>query len=82
MTHTHTHTTHSPVLSVVLMLGSLISLLALIVKRHDTPTNYYLLATFVSSHTKLSPLCVCELSLSISADIHGGFVGGCRGDVL
>ena len=28
------------------------SLIALIIKRHDTPTNYYLLATFVSHSSR------------------------------
>ena len=43
----------SPLLSLVLLVAALVSLLALIVKRHDAPTNYYLLATFVSPASHL-----------------------------
>lgn len=36
----------SPMLSLVLVVGAVVTLIALIVKRHDTPANYYLLAVF------------------------------------
>ena len=42
---------HSPMLSLVLVVGAVVTLIALIVKRHDTPANYYLLAVFVSQYT-------------------------------
>lgn len=39
---------HSPLLSLGLLVGTIVTLIALIIKRHDTPTNYYLLIAFVS----------------------------------
>jgi FtsH-binding integral membrane protein len=36
----------SPLLSIVLVVGALVTLLALIVKRHEAPVNFYLLAAF------------------------------------
>lgn len=36
----------SPVLNIFLLIGTVISLIALVIKRHDTPINYYLLAIF------------------------------------
>jgi FtsH-binding integral membrane protein len=38
----------SPLLGLVLVVGALVSLFALLAMRHQTPANYYLLATFVS----------------------------------
>ncbi|CAI8040449.1 Protein lifeguard 4 [Geodia barretti] len=37
---------HSPLLGLVLVVGALVSLFALLAMRHQTPANYYLLATF------------------------------------
>ena len=39
----------SVLLNVALVVGTLVTLVVLIIKRHDAPTNYYLLAAFVSS---------------------------------
>lgn len=45
---------HSPLLSLVLLVGTIVTLIALIFKRHDTPTNYYLLVAFVSCDVYLT----------------------------
>ena len=39
---------YSPLLAIGLLVGAIVTLIALIIKRHDAPANYYLLGLFVS----------------------------------